>query len=165
MNEYLQDGTYREVQRARARLSYWRNRPLVARTSPEVFKSGLSVKLTIKDKRDSRYGNSVTTPVFKIGSVAEVMQMTPQAVKLWEERGWLPKSTFTLATNGNQNVRGYTFDQLYAIWYLSPLLNFSDKRGTEFSPFVVGLKEMWKQMPDGVWLVPSVQEEHDEQKS
>lgn len=157
MSEYLEDKSYREVQRARGRLSYWRKRPLVERASPDLFATNLSIDIRIRNKSDIRFGQTVKSPVYKIGMVAKLLNVTPQAVKVWEENGWIPES-LRLETEGSP-VRGYTFDQVYSIWQLSPLLNFSDKRGSDYYPFFRELKAKWKEMPDGV--LPDYGDEYD----
>lgn len=140
---------YRELQRKRVRVSYWRSKPPMFRSDPELLQTDFFVELEVRNEEDLRCGTTITTPLYRVGSVAKILGVNPQSVRLWESQGVMPLPKLTVHLRG-QDHRAYTFDQLYAIWQLSPLMNFKDKRGLSADPFFRKLREVWDRMPDGV---------------
>lgn len=149
LSNLLDNSQYRETNRTKTRLRYWGIKPVNERCSPSLLQSDLVINVTIKDEKDIRFGQKIAIPVYKIGTLAHVLDMTTQGVKIWETRGWIPDGAFNLAIKGGQ-VRAYTFDQIYIAWVLSPLLSFSDKRGMEYSPFIRHLKKAWSNLNSGI---------------
>lgn len=118
--KYRQDPAFRELQRKRARLNYWSKRPLVQRPDPEVLRTDLKADIPVNG------GKTVTVPIYRVGTVAKILGISSQSVRIWESRGILPDSGLTL--DSDRPSRGYTYDQVRAIYDLMPLLNFPDSR-------------------------------------
>lgn len=124
---YRTDPEFRELQKKRARISYWRSRPLVERPPFSVFRTEYFGTVKIQNPRDVRFGQEVLVPVYRVGQYAELFGKSAQTIRLWTKDGRLPEPLFRLDEGGRRG-RGYTYDQMRITWEYLPLLSFPDDR-------------------------------------
>lgn len=147
-----------ELARLRARVDYWTKKEAVERPEDAIrlLTTDFLAEIEITNPADARHGQTITTPIFRVSSVAALVGKSVQTVRLWERDGVIPMSQIVLVgrKRGQTTQRGYTYAQMRAIYDLLPLLEFSDIRGAQYAPFSRELWQRWAAMPDGVIVQP-----------
>lgn len=127
-SRYRADAEFREIQKKRSRLSYWRRKSLLGlRPSVTKLQTRYYAELAIENPDDVRFGSKFVVPVYRIGEFANLIGRSDQTIRLWIKSGRLPEPTFEL-DEGERRGRAYTYDQMRVTWELLPLLNFPDDR-------------------------------------
>lgn len=155
-DRYRNDPDYRAKQKLRSRLNYFKNKPIIKKPDLSQIRTEFYAIVPIRNPFDARYGGSVRVPVFRIGGLAQLFDVSAQTITNWTQAGMLPESTLRLVF-GEREDRAYTYDQLRLMWELIPFRNFPDSRdglakpgGMTHSAFARTLKQYWQLMPDGV---------------
>lgn len=147
-----------ELARLRARVDYWTKKEAVERPEDAIrlLTTEFLGEVEITNSCDARCGEKVTTPLFRVSSVAALLGKSVQTVRLWERDGVIPVSQIILVgrKRGQTTQRGYTYAQMRAIYDLLPLLEFGDVRGAQYAAFSRELWKRWAAMPDGVIAEP-----------
>lgn len=146
-----------ELTRLRAKFHYWSEKPPleVPTEAALLFKTDIVMSITIENPRDTRLGQEVRTPVYRVGTLAKMLGKSVQSIRLWERLGYLPDSGILLLgkRRGDERQpkqRCYTYAQLRAVYELLPLLEFGDHRGIRYHPFFREVWTAWMSMPDGI---------------
>lgn len=124
---YRTDPVYRELQKKRVRVGYFRKQKEVRRPVAGALTTEYFARLTIENPDDVRVGRTVRVPVYRIGQFAELLGRSPQTIRLMIKSGRLPAPLFEL-DEGQRSSRAYTYDQMRVAWEYLPLLNFTDSR-------------------------------------
>ena len=125
--KYWSDPEYRELQKKRAKVSYWRKRPIIQRPPVEIFLTEFYAMVAVTYPDDVRRGSVIRVPIYRIGQFAKLLGKDPQTIRLWIKDGRIPPPTFEI-DEGARRGRGYTYDQMRAAWEFIPLLNLPDSR-------------------------------------
>lgn len=146
-----------EMARLRSRLDYWGKKPRhkLPADAALLFVTELVLDVTIANPKDVRLGETVMVPVYRVGSLAKLLDRSVQTVRLWERQGYLPDSGLFLfgKKRGDERQprqRCYTYAQMRVVYELLPLLDFGDTRGTKYWPFFREVWRAWMAMPDGI---------------
>lgn len=138
-----------ELARLRSKVSYWNDKSDVeipeGSDLAELFHTNIVAEFQIEDENDPRHGETVRVPVYRTGSLAKLFGKGTQTVRIMERAGVLPDGGVRTVVGQDRGrpKRGYTYDQFRLMYDLLPLLNFSDRRGQEYSPFT---RELWVRM-------------------
>jgi hypothetical protein len=93
------------------------------------------------------YGEGVRIPVYTTGQVAAYINSTPQMLRNWERKGWIPASSFP------DKHRLYTKNQAFMIVSLAEFMIGYRKSPKINRPALVGLlkkiKAQWESAYDG----------------
>jgi DNA-binding transcriptional MerR regulator len=106
--------------------------------------------VTIQNKDDARYGQTIEVPVYNSAQLGEYMERTAQTIRLWERKKVTPPATW----RDGRGLRLFSEDQVKAYLLNKHYADMPMKDITK-SVFKREINKMLSEMPDGVKVVPA----------
>jgi hypothetical protein len=152
--KYQENKEYREKKKLEVTRYYWLKKRraksigMNQTTYEELgIKPNATVKITITNEHDIRYGMTFDVPAFYPSQVAEVVRRSVQTLRLWYLKGYLSEHC---SVRNSKNYRMVTEDQMRIFAAYRHWLSFSVQDFSQHPFFVLVNEEMERLQPDGI---------------
>lgn len=118
-------------------------RPKAERPKPRIRRPMRPKKRSIEVE-----GTSREVWMYTSGALSQALDRQTQTLRLWEKQGIMPTALY----RDTRGRRLYTEDQVRGIVALFREFRFEQPYAWRDSSIPAGMKKLWEDMPEGVWV-------------